>query len=47
VHPDTDAFRARFGLALTPVGRVISGRGVSVEGDDGRVDLPRGHDHLT
>ena len=46
-HPDTDAFRERFGLALTAIGRVASGRGVSLEGGGDRVDLPRGHDHLS
>jgi thiamine-monophosphate kinase len=46
-HPDADAFRTRFGLALTAIGRVASGRGVSIEGDGDRVDLPRGHDHLS
>ena len=46
-HPDAVAFRARFGLALTPVGHVVAGRGVSLERGGDRVDLPRGHDHLS
>jgi thiamine-monophosphate kinase len=46
-HPDTNEFRARFGLALTAIGRVASGRGVSLERGGDRVDLPRGHDHLS
>jgi thiamine-monophosphate kinase len=44
---DRDAFRARFGMALTRVGRVTAGQGVSVEGLEHRVDLPSGHDHLS
>ena len=46
-HPDVDAFRVRFGLPLTAIGRVISGRGVSLEGGVDRVDLPRGYDHFS
>jgi thiamine-monophosphate kinase len=45
--PDTDAFRVRFGLPLTAIGRVTTGRGVSLEGGADRVDLPRGYDHLS
>ena len=45
--PDTGAFRARFGIPLTRVGRVVTGRGVSLEGRDGHVDPPSGHDHLS
>jgi thiamine-monophosphate kinase len=44
---DGDAFRGRFGLALTRIGRVTAGRGVTLEGRDTRVDLPSGHDHLS
>jgi thiamine-monophosphate kinase len=44
---DVEAFRARFGIPLTRVGRVTTGRGVSLEGRDDRVDLPSGHDHLS
>lgn len=46
-HPDVEAFRARFGLALTAIGHVASGRGVSIDRGGDRVDLPRGHDHLS
>jgi thiamine-monophosphate kinase len=46
-RPDTHEFRARFGLPLTLVGHVTTGRGVSLEGRGDRVDLPPGHDHLT
>jgi thiamine-monophosphate kinase len=45
--PDTEAFRARFGIPLTAIGRMVSGRGVSLEGHRDRVDLPPGHDHLS
>ena len=44
---DEAAFRARFGIMLTRIGRVATGRGVSLEGHDDRVDLPSGHDHLS
>jgi thiamine-monophosphate kinase len=44
---DTEAFRARYGIPLTTVGHVTEGAGVSLGELDGRVDLPRGHDHLT
>ena len=45
--PDTHEFRARFGIPLTAVGHVTTGRGVSLEGGGDRVDLPPGHDHLS
>jgi thiamine-monophosphate kinase len=45
--PDLEAFRDSFGLALTRVGRASAGRDVAVSGAHGRVDLPRGHDHLS
>jgi thiamine-monophosphate kinase len=44
---DTEDFRRRFGLRLTAIGRVIEGAGVSVGELGARVDLPRGHDHLS
>ncbi|HEU4721687.1 MAG TPA: AIR synthase-related protein, partial [Gemmatimonadaceae bacterium] len=44
---DTAAFRARFGIPLTVIGRVVAGRGVSLEGSAARVDLPSGYDHLS
>jgi thiamine-monophosphate kinase len=49
-RPDVRAFAARFGLPLTAVGHVTTGRGVTLEGRSNRVDrvdLPRGHDHLS
>ena len=46
-RPDTDEFRARFGLPLSHVGQVTSGHGVSLERGGDRVDLPPGHDHLS
>jgi len=46
-HPDVEAFRSRFGIPLTAIGIVASGRGVSLERGGDRVDLPRGHDHLS
>ena len=44
---DGEEFRARFGIALTHIGRVTAGHGVSLEGREHRVDLPSGHDHLS
>jgi thiamine-monophosphate kinase len=44
---DADAFRARFGIPLTRIGRVGTGRGVSLEGRTALVDPPFGHDHLS
>jgi thiamine-monophosphate kinase len=46
-RPDTHAFRDRFGIPLTAIGHVTAGRGVSLGARDDRVDLPRGHDHLS
>lgn len=46
-RPDTEEFRRRFGIPLTAVGHVTTGRGVSLEGRGDRVDLPPGHDHLS
>jgi thiamine monophosphate kinase len=45
--PDRDEFRQRFGLPLTAIGRVKEGGGVRLSGLGSRVDLPRGHDHLS
>jgi thiamine-monophosphate kinase len=45
--PDVRAFRERFGLALTAIGRASEGRGVVVERDGARVDPLPGYDHLT
>jgi thiamine-monophosphate kinase len=45
--PDVAAFEAEFGVPLTRVGRATAGRGVTLVGSAGRVDPPRGHDHLT
>ncbi|MEO8563689.1 MAG: thiamine-phosphate kinase [bacterium] len=51
VAPDAiatlDAFSALFRLPLTRVGRAIVGSGVTLLGPKGRVDPPRGHDHLS
>lgn len=44
---DADAFRARFGILLTRIGQVTTGRGVSLERREHRVDLLSGHDHLS
>jgi thiamine-monophosphate kinase len=46
-RPSTGAFAAKFGIPLTAVGHVTTGRGVSLEGRGDRVDLPTGHDHLS
>lgn len=45
--PDVDAFRARFGLPLTAVGRVSHGEGVRERGSAVRVEFPGGHDHFS
>jgi thiamine-monophosphate kinase len=45
--PDTHEFRRRFGIPLTAIGHIATGRGVSLEGRGDRVDLPSGHDHLS
>ena len=45
--PDVSAFAAEFDLPLTRVGRAAAGSGVEVIGPAGRVDPPRGHDHLS
>ncbi|MEO6525692.1 MAG: thiamine-phosphate kinase [Gemmatimonadaceae bacterium] len=45
--PDRDAFRQQFGLELTLVGRAVAGAGAVLVAPDGRVDRPRGHDHLS
>jgi thiamine-monophosphate kinase len=47
VMPDTEVFRDTFGLALTPVGIAMRGSGAELVPTDGRVDQPRGHDHLS
>ena len=44
---DGDEFLARFGIALTRIGRVTVGQGVSLDVRENRVDLPSGHDHLS
>ena len=45
--PDVAEFGRRFGIALTAIGRVTEGHGVSLDGRVDRVDLPAGHDHLS
>jgi thiamine-monophosphate kinase len=45
--PDDKAFREAFDLGLTPIGRAAEGSGAVLLGPDGRVDPPRGHDHLS
>jgi thiamine-monophosphate kinase len=45
--PDVDAFRERFGLPLTAVGRVMQGEGVRQRGSAVRVEFPVGHDHFS
>ena len=45
--PDAADFRRRFGLGLTAIGRATEGAGVSLGELGARVDLPRGHDHLS
>jgi thiamine-monophosphate kinase len=45
--PDVDAFRERFGLPLTAIGRVTQGEGVRQRGSAVRVEFPSGHDHFS
>ncbi|MBW8770869.1 MAG: thiamine-phosphate kinase [Gemmatimonadetes bacterium] len=45
--PDADAFRERFGLPLTAIGRVSSGEGVRERGSAVRVEFQQGHDHFS
>jgi thiamine-monophosphate kinase len=45
--PDAAAFRETFGVPLSRVGRATEGAGVALTGRRGRVDPPRGHDHLS
>jgi thiamine-monophosphate kinase len=45
--PDVDAFRERFGLPLTAIGRVSQGEGVRERGSAVRVEFPGGHDHFS
>jgi len=45
--PDVAAFRERFGIPLTAVGRVSSGEGVRQRGSAVRVEFPSGHDHFS
>jgi len=47
LHPDVDAFRERFGLPLTAIGRVQQGEGVRQRGSSVRVEFPLGHDHFS
>jgi thiamine-monophosphate kinase len=47
LHPDVDAFRERFGLPLTAIGRVTQGEGVRQRGSAVRVEFPLGHDHFS
>ena len=46
-HPDVDAFRERFGLPLTAIGRVSNGEGVRERGSAVRVEFQQGHDHFS
>jgi thiamine-monophosphate kinase len=46
-RPDTRLFRERFGLALTTVGYLTEGSGVSFDDGADRVALPPGYDHLS
>ena len=46
VHAGGDAFLETFGIPLTRVGRAVTGSGVVLIDHAGRVDPPRGHDHL-
>ncbi|MDB4881599.1 MAG: thiamine-monophosphate kinase [Gemmatimonadetes bacterium] len=45
--PDVEAFRDAFDLELTRIGEAMHGDGAVLVGPSGRVDLPRGHDHLS
>ena len=45
--PDAEAFRERFGLPLTAIGRVTQGEGVRERGSAVRVEFPMGHDHFS
>jgi thiamine-monophosphate kinase len=45
--PDADRFHEAFGVPLTHIGAVTHGTGVALSGPGGRVDPPRGHDHLS
>jgi thiamine-monophosphate kinase len=45
--PDGDAFRERYGLPLTAIGRVKHGEGVRERGSAVRVEFPSGHDHFS
>jgi thiamine-monophosphate kinase len=45
--PDVDAFRDRFGLPLTAIGRVSQGEGVRERGSAARVEFLKGHDHFS
>ena len=45
--PDADAFRDRFGLPLTAIGRVSTGDGVRERGSAVRVEFQQGHDHFS
>ena len=45
--PDVEAFRERFGLPLTAIGRVTSGEGVRERGSAVRVEFQQGHDHFS
>jgi len=46
-HPDVAAFRERFGLPLTEIGRVSNGDGVRERGSVVRVEFQQGHDHFS
>jgi thiamine-monophosphate kinase len=45
--PPVELFEAELGLPLTRIGRAVAGSGVELLGSSGRVDPPRGHDHLS
>jgi thiamine-monophosphate kinase len=45
--PDVDAFRERFGLPLTAIGRVSHGEGVRERGSTVRVEFQKGHEHFS
>jgi thiamine-monophosphate kinase len=46
---DAAAFAARFGIALTPIGRVVAGASAVevVDAEGRRVEFAPGHDHLS